>query len=308
MLRFIALRMMEFVPVLLAIVTITFFLVRLAPGGPFDAERQPSPEVLARLEAQYNLDAPLHRQYLDYLAGLARGDLGPSFTKPSRTVTEWILLRIPVSLELGFYGLLVALGVGLSAGIVAALRPNSALDHGPMAMAMAGICIPNFVLGPSLVLVFSLWLGWLPVHGWGHKPLDKLLPSLTLGAMYAAYIARLTRSGMLEALSQDFIRTARAKGLGEAGVVLKHGLRAGIQPVVAFLGPAVAGLMTGSFVVESIFQVPGLGREFVDAAFNRDYTMIIGTVLVYAVLVMVLNLAADVAHAWLDPRVREAAR
>ena len=288
---------------LFAIVTITFFLVRLAPGGPFDAERQPSPEVLRQLQAHYNLDAPLFRQYTDYLGSLVRGDLGPSFRKPSHSVREWILMRIPVSLELGLYGLLVALSVGLTAGLIAVLRPNSWFDHAPMSLAMVGICIPNFVLGPLLVLVFSLWLGWLPVSGWNSFA-HKILPSATLGAAYAAYIARLTRGGMLEILSQDFIRTARAKGVSEAGVLLRHGLRGGIQPVVAFLGPAIAGIMTGSFVVETIFQVPGLGREFVEAAFNRDYTMILGTVLVYAVLVMVLNLVADVVHAWLDPRLR----
>ncbi len=306
MTRYILRRILEFVPVLLAIVTITFFLVRIAPGGPFDAERRPSPQVLRQLEAHYHLDAPLYRQYLDYVAGLFRGDLGPSFKKPSRSVREWILLRLPVSAELGCYGLAVALIIGLAAGVMASLRPNSALDHVPMALAMVGICIPSFVLGPLLVLVFSLWLGWLPVSGWNSAPLDKVLPALTLGAMYAAYVARLTRGGMLEVLSQDFIRTARAKGLGEARVVVKHGLRGGVQPVIAFLGPAAAGLLTGSFVVETIFQVPGLGREFIEAAFNRDYTMIMGTTLVFASLVMVFNLVADIAQAWLDPRIRNA--
>ncbi len=303
MIRYIARRLFEFIPVLLAIITMTFFLVRLAPGGPFAADKRVPPQVLRQLEAHYNLDAPLWRQYTDYLGGVVRGDLGPSFRKPSRTVREWILLRLPVSLELGAYSLFVAVGLGLAAGLVAALKPNSWLDHTPMALAMAGICIPNFVLGPLLVLVFSLWLGWLPVSGWD-APAQKVLPSITLGAMYAAYVARLTRGGMLEVLAQDFIRTARAKGLGEAAVVLRHGLRGGVQPVVAFLGPATAALLTGSFVVETIFQVPGLGREFVEAAFNRDYTMILGTVIVFAALVLLFNLVADVMHAWLDPRIR----
>lgn len=305
MLSYVLRRLAEFVPVLWAIITLTFFLVRLAPGGPFDSDKRVSPETLKRIEEHYRLDAPLYRQYLDYLGGVLKGDLGPSFKKSSRSVREWILLRLPVSLELGIYALLVALGIGLAAGVVASLKPNSLLDHGPMAAAMIGICVPNFVLGPLLVLVFALWLGWLPVAGW-NSPADKILPSFTLGAVYAAYIARLTRAGMLEVLAQDFIRTARAKGLSEVRVVLRHALRGGLQPVVAFLGPAIAGLLTGSFVVETIFQVPGLGREFVEAAFNRDYTMIIGTVLVYAVLVMFLNLAADVATAWLDPRIRNA--
>lgn len=303
MILFFLRRLASFVPTLLAIITMTFFMVRLAPGGPFDGERRVSPETLRQLERAYNLDAPLPRQFVDYLGGVVRGDLGPSFRKPSRTVVEWIALRMPVSAELGCYALLVALALGLGAGLIAALRPNTWSDYVPMSLAMAGICIPNFVLGPLLVLVFSLWLGWLPVSGW-NDPMSKILPSITLGAMYAAYVARLTRGGMLEVLAQDYIRTARAKGLSEAAVVLRHGLRGGVQPVVAFLGPAAAGLLTGSFVVEKIFQVPGLGSEFVEAAFNRDYTMIMGTVLVYATLVMVLNLVADLFHALLDPRVR----
>lgn len=300
---FIIKRLCAFVPVLFVIITMTFFLVRLAPGGPFDSDRKVSPEALRRLEQVYNLDAPLWKQYADYLGGVLKGDFGPSFRKPRMSVREWMMLRIPVSLELGSYGLLVALTLGLSAGLIAALKPNTLLDQAPMSLAMIGICVPNFVLGPLLVLVFSLWLDWLPVAGWD-GPLDKVLPSLTLGAMYSAYIARLTRGGMLEVLSQDFIRTARAKGLSEARIVLKHALRGGIQPVVAFLGPATAGLLTGSFAVETIFQVPGMGREFVDSAFNRDYTMIIGTVLVYAFLVLLFNLVSDIVHACLDPRIR----
>ncbi len=303
MIRFILRRLLEFVPVLLIIITSVFFLIRLAPGGPFASEKKVRPEVLKQLQAHYNMDAPLYRQYWDYVGGLLHGDLGPSFQKPSYSVREWITLRFPVSRELGVYGILVALGIGLAAGVIASLRPNSLTDHGPMALAMIGICVPNFVLGPLLVLVFSLKLGWLPVSGWS-EPADKILPAFTLGAAYAAYIARLTRSGMLEILNQDFIRTARAKGMSDLRVVTRHALRGGLQPVVAFLGPAMAGLLTGSFVVETIFQVPGLGREFVDAAFSRDYTMIMGTVLFYAALVMVFNLIVDVVQAWLDPRLR----
>ncbi|NLV45795.1 MAG: ABC transporter permease [Candidatus Hydrogenedentes bacterium] len=300
---FILKRFAEFVPTLFVIVTVTFFLVRLAPGGPFDSEKRVSPEVLAQIEAHYNMDRPLLRQYADYLGGLLRLDFGPSFRKPSRTVREWLFMRLPISIELGLYGLAFALALGLGAGIIASLRHNSLLDHGTMGLAMLGICVPAFVLGPLLVLVFGLWTDWLPVMGWT-TPAHKILPSITLGAAYAAYIARMTRGGMLETLSQDFIRTARAKGLRESRVVLRHGLRSGIQPVVAFLGPAAAGLLTGSFVVETIFHIPGLGREFVESAFNRDYTMISGAVLVYAVLVMGLNLVSDLALAWLDPRIR----
>lgn len=301
--RFILRRLAEFVPVTFLIITITFFLVRLVPGGPFDSEKQVPPEAKKRIEAFYRLDQPLLTQYWDYLKGVLRLDLGPSFKQPIRTVRQWIAIRLPVSIELGVYALGFALVLGLGAGLLASCRPNTRFDHVPMGLAMTGICVPNFVLGPLLVLVFALWLDWVPVSGW-RIPSAKILPSVTLGAAYAAYIARLTRGGMMEILSQDFIRTARAKGLGEAAVVLKHGLRGGIQPVTAFLGPATAGLLTGSFAVETIFQVPGLGREFVQAAFNRDYTMISGTVLVYALLVMALNLAADVAVAWLDPRIR----
>lgn len=303
MIRLIAVRALEMVPVLWVIVTLVFFVIRLAPGGPFDAERNVSPEILKNLNAYYHLDAPLYRQYFDYLGGLLHGDLGPSFKNASWSVNELTALGFPVSLELGIYALMVALGIGLTAGVVASMKPNTAQDHIPMSLAMLGICIPTFVLGPLLVLIFALWLGWLPVAGW-EGPRHKILPSVTLGAAYAAYIARLTRGGMLEVLSQDFIRTARAKGLSEARVVLRHALRGGLQPVVSFLGPAAAGLLTGSFVVETIFQIPGLGRFFVQAAFNRDYTMIMGMVLFYALFILSFNLAVDVIQAWLDPRLR----
>ena len=303
MIRLIAVRILEMVPVLWVIVTLVFFVIRLAPGGPFDAERNVSPEILKNLNAYYHLDAPLYRQYFDYMGGLLHGDLGPSFKNASWSVNELAALGFPVSLELGIYALMVALVIGLTAGVVASMKPNTAQDHVPMSLAMLGICIPTFVLGPLLVLVFSLWLGWLPVAGW-EGPRHKILPSITLGAAYAAYVARLTRGGMLEVLSQDFIRTARAKGLSEARVVLRHALRGGLQPVVSFLGPAAAGLLTGSFVVETIFQIPGLGRFFVQAAFNRDYTMIMGMVLFYALFILSFNLAVDVIQAWLDPRLR----
>lgn len=304
MTRLIVRRLAGMVPLLLIIVTIVFFLIRLAPGGPFDAERNTSEEILRNLRAYYNLDAPLFRQYIDYLARLIHGDLGPSFKNASYSVNELIALGFPVSLELGLYALAVALVIGLLAGVSASLKPNTARDYVPMSLSMVGICVPNFVMGPLLALVFALWLGWLPVAGW-EGPEYKVLPALTLGASYAAYIARLSRGGMLEVLAQDFVRTARAKGLSETRVVLRHALKGGLQPVVSFLGPATAGLLTGSFVVETIFQVPGLGRFFVQAAFNRDYTMILGTVLFFAVMIMLFNLAVDVVQAWMDPRLRQ---
>jgi len=304
MTKFILRRLLSFIPVFLIIVTLVFFLIRMAPGGPFQGgERYVPPEVLEQLRETYNLNAPLYRQYLDYLVDLVHGDLGPSMQSPDRSVTEWIALRLPVSLELGAYALLVAISLGMLAGVVASLKPNSSTDYVPMSLAMVGICVPNFVLGPVLVLVFALKLGWFPVSGWS-MPMEKVLPSVTLGAAYAAYVARLARGGMFEVLAQDFIRTARAKGLSEARVVMRHALRGGMQPVLAFLGPAAAGLLTGSFVVEQIFQVPGLGKQFVQAAFNRDYTMLMGAVLVYAAMILVFNLIVDVCQAWLDPRVR----
>ena len=304
MIRFIIRRLLGIIPVLFVVVTLVFFMVRLAPGGPFDTEKSVPQEVRENLEAYYHLDLPLPRQYLMYLGRVLHGDLGPSFKNSNFSVNELIGLGFPVSLELGLYALVIALVIGLGSGISASLKPNTARDYVPMSLAMAGICIPNFVLGPLLVLVFALWLGWLPAAGWD-GPLHKILPALTLGAAYAAYVARLTRGSMLEVLSQDFIRTARAKGLSEARVVLRHALRGGIQPVVSFLGPATAGLLSGSFVIETIFQIPGLGRFFVQAAFNRDYTMILGTVLFYASLILVFNLAVDVIEAFLDPRIRE---
>ena len=304
MLRFIAGRCLQAIPVLLAVITITFFLVRFAPGGPFDDEKAVIPEVKAALESQYRLDQPLFVQYFAYMGDLLQGDLGPSFKYPGRSVNELIASGFPATVELGFYALLVALFIGLLAGVFAALRPNTWQDYLPMSAAMIGICMPSLLLGPLLVLFFGIHLEWLPVSGWGDLPGDKILPSITLGSTYAAYIARLSRGGMLEVLNQDYIRTARAKGLPERVVVLKHALRGGIIPVVAYLGPAFAGLLSGSFVVETVFQIPGLGRFFVQAAFNRDYTMILGSTCLLAVLIIFFNLLSDVLAAWLNPKLR----
>lgn len=302
--KFIASRLLQAIPVILAVITVTFFLVRIAPGGPFDSEKAVIPEVKAALEAQYRLDQPLLQQYVAYLGDLAQGELGPSFKYPGRSVNELIAAGLPATAELGLYALLVAICIGGVAGVIASLKPNSAQDYLPMSLAMIGICMPTFLLGPLLVLVFGIHLEWLPVSGWGDMPGDKLLPSITLGAAYAAYVARLSRAGMLEVLSQDYIRTARAKGLPEWQVVTRHALRGGLMPVVAFLGPAFAGLLAGSFVVETIFQIPGLGRFYVQAAFNRDYTMILGTTVFLSTLIVLFNLASDVLAAWLNPRLR----
>lgn len=305
MLRFSLSRLLQAIPVLLAVITVTFFLVRAAPGGPFDDEKAVAPEVQRALESAYNLDAPVWRQYVDYLGHLAQGDFGPSYRYPGRSVGELIMSGLPTTLELGLYAMLVAILIGASAGIIASLRPNTAQDYIPMSTAMLGICLPSMLLGPLLVLVFGIWLEWVPVSGWGNIPGDKLLPALTLGSTYAAYIARLSRGGMLEVLNQDYIRTARAKGLPQSVVVFKHALRGGLIPVVAYLGPAFAGLLSGSFVVETIFQIPGLGRFYVQAAFNRDYTMIMGTTILFAALIIVFNLLSDLAAVWIDPRLRQ---
>ena len=302
--RFIVGRLLQAIPVIFIVITATFFLVRAAPGGPFDAENAVIPEVKQALERQYRLDLPLHEQYFAYLKDLAQGDLGPSFKYPGRTINELIESGLPATAELGAYALLIAIFIGSLAGILAALRPNTLQDYIPMSFAMIGICMPTFLLGPLLVLVFGIQLDWLPVSGWGDIPGDKILPSITLGAAYAAYVARLSRAGMLDVLSQDYIRTARAKGLPEWQVVLKHGLRGGMLPVITFLGPAFAGLLAGSFVVETIFQIPGLGRFYVQAAFNRDYTMILGTTVFLSTLIVLFNLLSDIVAAWLNPRLR----
>jgi len=296
------------------------------PGGPFASEKAVPPEVQRANEAHYGMDKPLLVQYANYLWQITpkafrpgqlfdRGqidlkgglgmDFGPSFKYSNRTVNEIIAQKLPVSLELGGWSLLVALLIGLPAGIFASLRPNTALDYVPSSLAMIGICLPTFVLGPLLVLLFALTLGWFSPSGW-LSPSDRVLPALTLGCVYAAYISRLTRGGMRDILSQDFIRTAQAKGASEARIVLRHALKGGLLPVVTFLGPALAGITSGSFVIETIFQIPGLGREFVTSAFNRDYTLVSGTVILYATFILICNLLADVFAVWLNPKMRTA--
>lgn len=303
MFSFVARRVLQMIPVLLVIATLTFFMIRLAPGGPFDAEKNVSPEIRKNLESYYGMNKPMYQQYFDYLSRLVQGDLGPSFKYSNWTVNELIGQSFPVSAELAFWALLIALLFGLPAGIIASLRPNTITDYIPSSLALTGISVPNFVLGPLLVLVFALNFGSVAVAGWDSW-MDRILPSITLGALYAAYIARLTRGGMLEVLSQDFIRTARAKGASPLRVILKHGMRGGLLPVVSYLGPAVAGLMTGSFAVETIFQIPGLGRYFVNAAFNRDYTMLLGAVLFYGALILIFNLIVDIVLIWMNPKLK----
>lgn len=303
MIKFIFKRLLELIPVLFIAITIVFFMIRLAPGGPFTAEKEFSAEAIERLNNHYGLDKPIMVQYGKYMLGVLKGDLGPSFQYPSRTVNDIIKETFPVSLELGALAMLYALFIGLLAGIIASLKPNTVQDHLPMGLAMTGICMPSFVLGPLLILIFGLWLRWFNASGWD-MPSDRVLPVITLGSAYAAYISRLTRGSMLEILPSDYIRTARAKGLSEANVVLKHTLKNAMLPVVSYLGPATAGILTGSFVVESIFNIPGMGRMFVLSAFNRDYTLILGLVVFFALLVVVLNAFVDIILGMLNPKMR----
>ncbi|MBN1601256.1 MAG: ABC transporter permease subunit [Chitinispirillaceae bacterium] len=308
MVRFILKRIFfETIPSLIVIATITFFLIRLAPGGPFSTEKSISPEVLTQLNAFYGLDKHLFTQYLTYMARIITFDFGPSFKYPGRTVTELIAESFPVSLELGVYALCIAIVSGILAGLIAASKPSSLRDYLTMSISMGGICIPTFVMGPLLVLLFSLILGWFPVSGWNTFS-NRILPSITLGMVYIAYIARLTRGGLLDTMVQDYIRTARAKGLPERLILIRHALRGALLPVLSFLGPAAAGLITGSFVVETIFSIPGLGRFFVAAAFNRDYTMIMGTVVFYAFIMISFNTIVDVLTALVNPRLRSSLR
>lgn len=303
MLKFILRRLLETVPVLLLVATITFFMLRLAPGGPFDGEKRVAPEIQRQLMAHYGLDKPLLVQLGGYLGNLLKGDLGPSFTSPNRTVNELIRDALPVSMELGFYSLAIALIIGITIGVIASLKPNSWSDYLPSSLAMVGICLPTFVLGPLLILTLALHFELFSASGWEH-PRDRVLPALTLGGYYAAYVARLTRGGMLDVLTQDFIRTARAKGASGPRVLFKHAMRGGLMPVISFLGPATAGLISGSFVIETIFNIPGLGKFFVTSAFNRDYTMVMGTVLFYATLIILLNMVVDILQVWLNPKLK----
>lgn len=296
-------RLLQAIPTLWVIATATFILLHLTPGGPFETEKNVSEEVQAVINAHYGLDLPLHEQYLRFLGQRLSGDFGPSYKYAGWDVDEIIAQSFPVSLELGLYALLVAIAVGTPIGVIAALRHKRPSESLLMGFAMLGICLPTFVLGPVLILVFSMQLGWFNPFGWNH-PSDRVLPAITLGLFYAAYIARLARSGMLDVMRMDYIRTARAKGLREKVVVLRHALRTALYPVVAYLGPAVAGLISGSFVVETIFFIPGLGSFFVNSAFNRDSTMVMGTVLFYAVLILFFNLLVDLIQMWMNPRTR----
>ena len=309
MLAFIARRLLGAIPTLAVIIALSFAMTRLAPGGPFDEEQALPPAIRANLEAAYGLDQPVTVQFGRYVAGILHGDFGPSYKFRDFTVTELIASGLPVSLTIGAAAILLALALGIPAGIWAALRQDRIADRLVMSLAVVGIAVPVFVIAPFLVLVFGIWLRWLPVAGWAPGKLsDLLLPVVTLAMPVVAYLARLTRGSLLEVLRAPWIRAARARGLAPHRVLLLHALPAALLPVVSYLGPAAAAVLTGSLVVETIFGLPGMGRHLVQGALNRDYTLVMGMVIVYAALMIALNLFADLLYAWLDPRIRRERR
>jgi oligopeptide transport system permease protein len=304
LLRFVLIRFASAVPTLFLVVTISFFLVRFAPGGPFSLERPLPPQIMQNMMRAYRLDEPLWRQYGTYLWNVARGDFGPSYIYRDFSVGQLILQSLPYSLKLGSLALFLAVVGGVAAGLAAALRQNGVVDYAVMAFATAGVTIPNFVVAPVLTLLFAVTLAWLPAGGWGDgSPRFLVLPAIALALPQLAVFARLTRGSMIEALRTDHVRTARAYGLPNR-VVLSHALRGAMLPVISYLGPCAAGLLTGSVVVEEIFAIPGVGRYFVQGALNRDYTLVMGTVVLVALFIVTFNLLVDLIYAVVDPRIR----
>lgn len=300
-------RLATTIPTLFIIITVAFFMMRLAPGGPFDSDRALPPEIEQNIQAAYDLDKPIIEQYLIYLGRILKADFGPSLKIRDFSVGELIAAGAPASMQLGLSAILLALVVGVSFGTLAALRQNSVADFSVMSVSMIGIAVPNFVMAPLLSLVFGIYLDLLPTSGWGEGQLRyKIMPVIALALPQIAYVARLTRGSMVEVLNANYIRTARAKGLRERLVVNRHALKGALLPVVSYLGPATAAVLTGSVVIETIFGVPGIGTYFVNAALNRDYPLVMGVIIIYAVLIMLLNLAVDLLYAVLDPKVRYA--
>lgn len=306
MTKYIINRLLGIIPTLLIIITLSFFIVRIAPGGPFATERN-MPEVIKRnIEAKYHLDEPLIQQYGRYMFNVLRGDLGPSFKYKDYNVNYLIFNSLPKSIVLGLWAMAIALAFGMSAGIMAAVKQNSWADYLSMGVAVIGISIPLFVIAPVLQLFFAMKHKWLPTSGWyttGEGWKAVILPAVSLSFAYFADIARLTRSSMLETLRSDYIRTAKAKGMKSSTIIFKHAMKGAMLPVVSYLGPAFAGIITGSIVVEQIFRVPGLGKFFVQSSFNRDYTLIVGVVIVYSVILIIMNFIVDLIYAQLDPRI-----
>lgn len=305
MLRYALLRLLGAIPTLLLVIVLAFLMVHAAPGGPFDAERVLPPEIEANIAKAYNLDQPLPQQFISYMSGLLRGDLGPSFSYRDHTVSELIGAAFPISIQIGALAILLALFVGVAAGTIAALRKGSLLDRLVMAMAMTGISIPVFVVAPVLVWVFAVKMQWLPAGWSGTEGYTRLLlPVVSLALPQIAYIARLTRASMIDVLNSDFVRTARAQGLGTSAIIRLHALKPAMLPVLSYMGPAIAAILTGSVVVEEIFGINGLGQHFVRGALNRDYTLVLGIVIFYATLVVLLNLIVDLLYGVIDPRIR----
>jgi oligopeptide transport system permease protein len=305
---FVARRIMVAIPTILIIITVAFFMMRIAPGGPFDLERPMPIEIRANILAAYGMDQPLWKQYLDYMAGIVQFDLGPSLRFRDKTVADIIAEGFPVSATIGALSITLALIVGGFLGAIAALRQNTPADYGVVGLSTVGIVIPPFVMGPILALVVGLYLGWLPTGGldprYGMTPERLILPVITLALPQIAIISRLMRASMIEVIRSNYIRTARAKGLSSGAVLFRHALRSAILPLVSYLGPASAALLTGSIVIEQVFQLPGIGRQFVQAALQRDYTVVMGVVILYASLIIVLNLIADLLYAALNPKVK----
>ena len=304
MLRHAFIRLLGLVPTLLVLITIAFFLIRMAPGGPFDGEKMLPPEIRANLDASYHLDEPLLQQYFRYLGQILTGDFGPSFQYKDWTVNELIAQGFPVSATIGGLAMVVAFIMGTLIGTLAALRQNTMVDYSVMGVAMLGISIPNFVIAPLLILGTAVYAGWLPAGGWDWSWQRMVLPVITLALPVVAYIARLTRGSMIEVLHSNYIRTARAKGLPEHLVIRRHAFKPAILPVISYMGPATAALITGSVVIERIYSIPGLGSYFVQGALNRDYTLVMGVVIFYGVVIVVLNFIVDLLYAWLNPRIR----
>lgn len=303
MLSFIIRRLIIIPLMALLVVTLTWGLIRIAPGNFYSTEKKLPPAVEANIKKKYGLDKPWYEQFRIMITNTVRGDFGDSLKYTDRSVNQIIKDHLPYSATIGVLAYILALFVGLTAGIIAALKQNSAFDYTSMTFAMLGLSVPNFVLGPILALVFALWLGWLPPARWGGVS-ALILPVITLSAIYCAYIARLTRAGMLEVMRSDYIRTARAKGLDEKTVLLKHGLRGGIIPVVSFTGPALAALLAGTVVVERVFAIPGLGNIFIQSVLNRDEPLTLGIVAFLSIMIMVFNLIVDISYGFLDPRIR----
>ena len=305
MIKFILKRMLEAIPTLLVLITITFFMMRFAPGSPFSGERSLPPEVLANIEAKYGLDKPVLEQYFSYLGNLAQGDLGPSFKYKDYTVNELVAQALPVSAKIGSIAFIFTVLMGVSVGTLAALKQNTWMDFSIMSTAMAGVVMPSFVLAPTLVYIFAIKLQWLPAGGWnGGQWQYIILPMLGMSLLYVASFARIMRGSMIEVLSSNFIRTAKAKGLPYRYIIIRHALRPALLPVVSYMGPAFVGIITGSVVIETIFGLPGFGKLFVNGALNRDYSLVLGLTILIGTFTIVFNAIVDILYAFIDPKIR----